>query len=421
MLNQETKVGLFVLCGIVALVIVTVLLGDIHLEKRYRIKIFFSDISGLPEKSQVRRAGVVVGKVTDIALVDDKAQVVASIRRDVKIHKDAQAKIVSFGIVGTKYLEITSGSEEEPLLGDGDTIIGIEPVSIDRAVEKVLLGVGDLVDRIKEIGKEEELGKSLRLILDNMRDVTRKLNRALGTEGQELNETIENLHQVSTNLREITDTVDEETIARSLQKLDKMLDEVADVAEKLNKGEGAMGRLLTDEQMGEQVEEVVKSLKESSEQAKNILQRTSSFQMAWDYQLNYNMNDEKLRSDFGLYLIPGRETFYHFSVNNIGEGDSAADSGDQKINSITVNVGKNLGRFSLYGGVIRSSGGIGGAFWPIKDRVEIGAEVFRFSKERAWVNAGTKFRVNDWFYFGINGEDILNQGTLNSSIGIVLK
>jgi len=421
MLSQETRVGLFVLCGLVALAVVTVLLGDIHIEKRYKIKIIFSDTSGLPEKAQVRRAGVVVGKVTDIKLVEDKAEVVASIRKDVKIHKDAQARIVSFGIVGTKYLEITSGSEEEPLLQDGDTIMGIEPVSIDRAVEKVLLGVGDLAEKIKEIGKEEELGRSLRLILDNMGDVSEKLNRALGPQGQELNEIIKNLHQLSINMREISDSLNQETIANSLQKLDKMLDEVAQAAEKLNRGEGAMGRLLTDEKMGEQVEQVVKSLQESSEQAKKILQRTSAFRMAWDYQLNYNMNDEKLRSDFGLSLIPHEETFYYFSVNNIGESNSATDSDDQKINSITVNVGKNLGLFSLYGGVIRSSGGFGGAFWPIKGRIRIGAEVFRLSRKRAWLNAGTKFRINDWCYFGINGEDILNQGTLNSSIGIVLK
>jgi len=116
MLTQETKVGFFVLCGLIALVIVTILLGDIHLGKRYKIKILFNDVSGLPKKAQVRRAGVVVGKVTDIELVDNKAQVVASIRKDVRIHKDARARIVSFGIVGTKYLEITSGSEKEPLL-----------------------------------------------------------------------------------------------------------------------------------------------------------------------------------------------------------------------------------------------------------------------------------------------------------------
>ena len=421
MLSQETRVGLFVLCGLVALAIVTVLLGDIHIEKRYKIKIIFSDTSGLPEKAQVRRAGVVVGKVTDIKLVEDKAQVVASIRRDVKIHKDAQARIVSFGIVGTKYLEITSGSEEEPLLEDGDTIMGIEPVSIDRAVEEVLLGVGDLVKKIKEIGKEEELGKSLRLILDNMGDVTEKLNRALGPGGRELNETIKNLRQLTTNMREITDSLDQETIANSLEKLDKTLDEVARVAEKLNKGEGTIGRLLTDERMGEQIEEVVESLQESSEQARKILERTSNLRMAWDYQLNYNTNDEKLRSDFGLSLIPETGTFYYFSVNNIGESSSDTDSGGQKINSITVNVGKNLGLFSLYGGVIRSSGGFGGAFWPIKDRISIGAEVFHLSRKRVWLNAGSKFRINDWCYFGINGEDILNQGTLNSSIGIVLK
>ncbi|MFB0527028.1 MAG: MlaD family protein [bacterium] len=421
MLSQETKVGLFVLCGLVALVVVTVLLGDIHLEKRYKIRIIFSDTSGLPEKAQVRRAGVVVGKVTDIRLVGDKAQVAASIRKDVKIHKDARARIVSFGIVGTKYLEITSGSEKEPLLQEGDTIIGIDPVSIDEAVEKVLLGVGGVLEEIRGIGKEEELGKSLRVVLDNIGDVTRKLNRALGTEGQELEETIKNFNQLSANIREITDSVNQERITSSLQKLDKSLDEIAEVAEKLSKGEGAIGRLLTDEKMGEQIEQVVESLQESSQQAKKILQKTSGFKTTWEYQLNYNVNEEKLRSDFGLSLIPGRERFYYFSVNNIGESNSDTDSDEQKTNSVTVNVGKNFGPFSLYGGVIRSSGGFGGAFWPVKDRVEIGAEVFRFSGKRAWLNTGARLRINDWCYLGINGEDILNQGTVNSSIGIVLK
>jgi phospholipid/cholesterol/gamma-HCH transport system substrate-binding protein len=347
--------------------------------------------------------------------------VIASIKKDARIHKDARARIVSFGIVGTKYLEITSGSENEPLLQDGDTIIGIEPVSIDRAVEKVLLGVGDLVEKIGGIGKEEELGKSLRLLLDNIGDVAEKLNRALGAEGQELKETIGNLHQLSANIREITDRIPEESINSCLQKLEKTLDGIAEVAEKLNRGEGAMGRLLSDEKMAKQVEQVVSSLEESSQEAEKILQRTSGFRMAWEYQLNYNVNEDNLRSDFGLYLIPGAERFYYFSVNNIGESSSATDSGDQRMNSITVKVGKNLGLFSLYGGVIRSSGGFGAAFWPVKDRIEIDAEVFRFSRKRAWLNTGTKFRINDWCYLGINGEDILNQGTVNSSIGIVLR
>jgi len=421
MLTQETKVGFFVLCGLIALVIVTILLGDIHLGKRYKIKILFNDVSGLPKKAQVRRAGVVVGKVTDIELVDNKAQVVASIRKDVRIHKDARARIVSFGIVGTKYLEITSGSEKEPLLQDGDTIIGIDPVSIDRAVEKVLLGVGDLVEEIRGVGKEEELGKSLRVFLDNIGDVSRKLNKALGAEGQELEETIKNLNQLSANIREITDSLNRKSIISSLQKLERSLDEIAGVAEKLNRGEGAMGRLLSDEKMGEQIEEVVESLQESSEQAKKVLQRTSGIRMTWGYQLNYNVNDEKVRSDFGLSLVPGRDKFYYFSVNNIGESNSGTDSGEQKVNSITVKVGKNLGMFSLYGGVIRSSGGFGGAFWPVRDRIGIDAEVFRLSRKRAWLNTGAKFRINDWCYLGINGEDILNQGTVNSSIGIVLK
>ncbi|NIM03877.1 MCE family protein [bacterium] len=421
MLSQETKVGLFVLCGLVALVIVTFLLGDIHLEKRYKIKILFNDVSGLPEKAQVRRAGVVVGKVIDIELVDNKAQVVATIKKDVRIHRDARARIVSFGLVGTKYLEITAGSKKEPLLEEGDTIIGIDPVGIDTAVEEILLGVGDLVEEIRGIGGEEELGKSLRVFLDNIGDVTRKMNKALGPEGQELEETIKNLNQLSANIREITDGLNQESITSSLQKLDRSLDEIAEVAEKINRGEGVMGRLLTDEKMGEQIEQVVESLQESSEQAKKVLRRTSDFKTTWRYQLNYNVNDEKLRSDFGLFLIPGKERFYHFSVNNIGDSDSDNDSGEQRANSVTVNAGKNWGLFSLYGGVIRSSGGFGGAFWPVEDRIGIDAEVFHLSRKKPWLNTGARFRINDWCYLGINGEDILNQGTVNSSIGIVLR
>ena len=421
MLSQETKVGFFVLAGLAALAVVTVLLGDIHLERRYRIRIIFTDISGLPEKAQVRRAGVVVGKVIDIRLVDDKAQVTASLRKDTRIHKDAQARIVSFGIVGTKYLEITSGSEKEPLIQDGDTIMGIEPVSIDVAVEKVLVGVAEITDKLKEMGKEEELGKSLRRILDNIGDVARKLNRALGTEGEELKGTIENLHQLSANVRELTDSLDKESITNSLEKLDKTLDGIARVTENLNRGQGVMGRLLTDEKMAEQVEQVVESLEESSERAKKILQTTSGLGSAWEYQLNYNLNEEKVRSDFGLHLLPSSKGFYYFSINNIGEDSNGTDSGDQKVNSISVKVGKNFGPFSLYGGIIRSTGGFGGVFWPIKERIEIGAEVFRLSRKRAWLNTGAKLRINNWCYVGINGEDILNQGTVNSSIGIVLR
>ena len=166
---------------------------------------------------------------------------------------------------------------------------------------------------------------------------------------------------------------------------------------------------------------VVESLEESSERAKKILQTTSGLGSAWEYQLNYNLNEEKVRSDFGLHLLPSSKGFYYFSINNIGEDSNGADSGDQKVNSISVKVGKNFGPFSLYGGIIRSTGGFGGVFCPIKERIEIGAEIFRLSRKRAWLNTGAKLRINNWCYVGINGEDILNQGTVNSSIGIVLR
>ena len=73
-MNQETKVGLFLLGALGVILGSVVFLGDVHLFKRSQeYFIDFSDVEALPPKAAVKVAGVEIGKVKDVELVNGRA------------------------------------------------------------------------------------------------------------------------------------------------------------------------------------------------------------------------------------------------------------------------------------------------------------------------------------------------------------
>jgi len=238
MINQETKVGLFVLSGLAILAVFIILLEGISLEKGYTVNVLFANSVGLPEKGAVKIAGVEVGKVKNIELVNGRALVVVFLKPKIRIHRDTQARIVSVGMVGNKYMELTKGSEEEPLLQNGDTIEGVNPEGLDDLVGIAKEGLDGLVDTLKSFEKGGSLEKSFARVLDNLVQITDKLNAALGKDGRDLKETVENLNGVSESLKSIS--------------------------AKLEKGQGAAGKLLSDRKTEEQVQNIITSLEKTS-------------------------------------------------------------------------------------------------------------------------------------------------------------
>ncbi len=439
MLSQETKVGLFVLAGGIILAIVVVFLGDIPLKKGYTINVLFDDIAGLPEKAPVKIAGVEVGKVLKIKLVKNKAGVEVWINSKIKVHSDAKVRIISTGVIGTKYMEMTMGSESELLLKKGDTIKGINPIGFDEMVDRVMGGLDGLMGVLESMKGKEDMGESFSSILRNTRDITQKINSALGPTERDLRETIisfrnltKSIEEFSADLKGITNesgqTVKDgiEKFDRVAGKLENILDSFASITEKVEGGEGVIGKLITDEEMAEDLEKALKNISNASQEAKKVLKRVSGFKTVWDYRLHYNIDEEKFRNNVGIRIEPNPSKFYYFSVNNIAEKeDSDYDEGGQKINSFSAQLGKRIGRFTFYGGMIRSTGGLGINYYPFGgDNIILNTEAFDFTRERdqetkAWVNVGGKVKLTDWWYLGINGEDILEQKTINTTVNLI--
>lgn len=139
----EVVVGLFMIAGFAALVYLAFNLGEVALlsgSRTYSIQAEFVNVAGVKKGATVQIAGVEVGKVAELSLVDQYAILTLEIEKGIEIAKDSMASVKSQGIIGDKYIQITPGGDEE-LLQEGDLIVDTESaVDIESIISKFAFG-----------------------------------------------------------------------------------------------------------------------------------------------------------------------------------------------------------------------------------------------------------------------------------------
>ena len=139
--SLELIVGLFLVTGIAAITYLSVVISGVSSfgDSGYRLMAKFENSSGLKRGAVIEIAGVKVGQVESINLDSEtqESMVWLEINETVEIQDDAVASIRTAGIIGDKYIKISTGGGE-PLV-DGDEIIDTEPaISIEELVSKYM-------------------------------------------------------------------------------------------------------------------------------------------------------------------------------------------------------------------------------------------------------------------------------------------
>ena len=113
----EIVVGVFVLVGILCLGYLSIKLGKLEMigGDVYEVDAQFNSASGLKPGSAVEIAGVEVGRVRGITLVEDRAKVKLAVNKTVKLYTDTIASIKTRGIIGEKFLALNPGGGGDPL------------------------------------------------------------------------------------------------------------------------------------------------------------------------------------------------------------------------------------------------------------------------------------------------------------------
>lgn len=137
----ELSVGAFVIIGAVALAYLAFTLGGVSWHRqRYELGARFSSAGELKTGAPVKVAGVAVGEVKRIALVNFGAETELLIDEGLKLPDDTIASIVSAGLLGDAYVTLSPGASERNLAAGG-RIRQTEPqVSLADLISKYAFG-----------------------------------------------------------------------------------------------------------------------------------------------------------------------------------------------------------------------------------------------------------------------------------------
>lgn len=147
--TRDFVTGLFVLTGLGALAYLSFTVGGLSYTGDTGLDVYamFDQVAGLKPKSPVDIAGVRVGQVRSITLDETfRAKVVLELDSKLQLPIDSSAAIVTAGILGDRYVQLSPGAEDE-MLKPGEQIAYTESAMVlERLIGKFMVNVGDKGD-----------------------------------------------------------------------------------------------------------------------------------------------------------------------------------------------------------------------------------------------------------------------------------
>ncbi len=288
----KLKVGLVVTIALVILFFAVMFAGNIEKVFSPKSTFFasFPDVKGLREGSPVWFAGVEIGSVKSINFtVFENIEVEMSVDADSLqyLKQDSEAIIMTLGLLGDKYVEISPGGAGSAALKTGDSVKGGSQTEIQDVVQtsqdsivQISGFVGMLEEILVKIDKGEgSVSKLIKdpAVYDNLRDsigelttLVRKIEAGSGTVGRLLNEdkiyvdlssSVEDIKLFARELRgsegSLSKIIKDPALYDRFQKASESLDTFT---EKLANSRGTVNRLIEDESLYVNINSASKNL-----------------------------------------------------------------------------------------------------------------------------------------------------------------
>jgi phospholipid/cholesterol/gamma-HCH transport system substrate-binding protein len=314
---NNLKLGGFVLAGVVFLVFSLYMIGRNRnlFGATFTLSTNFRSINGLVAGNNVRFAGIDVGTVQSISVVNDTSVlVVMVIDRKMRpfIKTNSIASLGTDGLVGNRLVNINSAPGQFPGVTDGDVIPSRIPVETDEMLRTLQLtnnNIAVITENLKQVSVRLNGSSTLwniladTMIAKDLKSAAAHFNHAaantqVATEGARgmvdrlaSGEGIANAIFVDTSLRKQL-----ENSIHGLQKTSASLDTAAvqlkDVISSIKHGKGTAGVLLTDTTLSKKVSQTVSNIEEGTGRFSENMEAMKS---NWLFRRYFRKQEEKKR------------------------------------------------------------------------------------------------------------------------------
>lgn len=408
------KVGLFfVSLGVAGTTYVVMSTDGFNQFNTRDYEVIMDDATGLSTNSKVYLAGVPVGKIRSINLTGDDALLTISFLKGVEIRADATVMRKSSSILGTSILALTPGSETASVLKAGGRIA---PTPGEASMTALLGSTQDLSAQLADILREfqENQMKLLAVSLETFNSIALKLDERSNAE-------LDRVSRILESTAAITERVDailadrEGDIGASATDIRIALENLRAITEEIRGGQGNIGKTLYDDELydnlvktaqetnvaASKLQDAIDSVNALAKNADTVVQdagKIVSKANGLGVQVNtagrYDIMSSGFRGGASLRLEPdSKDRWYRVGVTDAPDGTTkktvtevtgTAGSSRTETNetsygvAIDAELARRFGAFTLRGGMLESSVGVGFDFQPAS-WLSLSGEAFKFA------------------------------------------
>ena len=257
-------------------------------EKTRTFKVIYTKVDGLSPSNPVTLNGYKIGKVQKINFnSNDTRELIVDIviENEVKFSKTSKAELYETGLIGGKAIAIIPDYDNNAIAESGDYLIGsVKPgltdlvnqimPQIQLQLEAVMKKAGIVLSNINTLF-DEETKKSLKSSIDqfasltnSLSDTSENINDFIKDNSPNLTTTIDNLNATSLKMKDMSNSMSEVDLNLILTNLDSTISNLNNITNKLNQGEGTVGKLIYDDGLFKNLDNATKNLEELIEDIK---------------------------------------------------------------------------------------------------------------------------------------------------------
>jgi len=436
-MKQEAKVGLFVLiaCMIMAYFVINTSEEDSMFRfwqtqsAKRTLKVEMVDASGIRNGTPVSVAGVQVGAVDRVELLDGKALVHLKVDANLEVHENAYAALQSKGVLGDRYVALYPG--DGAALGES----GVLSAKTSPSLDEIMTVVHELGESVLNITQKFEAslesgpdGNRFVTIAANIEELSSQLVAMVAENRSNINNVSSNFSTLSDDLKGelpqilaemkalITDfrsVVHDERakISQTMENAQNMtsrmndaMSSVKSIAQKIDDGEGTIGKLINDNETAAKVDGILDKASESLEQVQSYLAAADAFEINLEFDSNYLARHDALFNRFRFQIAPNENKYYQVDVTSASKDhlpsvykEATTDILDANGNlvgreiqlvkdepddyAIGLQFAYRFDQFVMRGGLIEQTGGAGVDYLFFRDRMKLSMEMFDFNRD----------------------------------------
>ncbi len=429
----EVKVGALVVAigSLIAFMSMQVSDDPSFLGRSKKAWFLMPNASGLVKGSAIKSAGIPVGVIRDIRLQDGQARIDVSVKSDVGLTRSATVALRANGILGDKSIEVNPGELGDPELEDGGQIVNVKT---GGGIDDVMIQVADIAGSLKDVSKNLKEAISddgtnkhiLGRIVQNVEKLTSDIAQMTSENKEQIGEIVDQVHDITSTIDELVNDESDKGLKKTwkntLARLDSSMKNIDEITTKINKGEGTIGKLISDEQTAEDVSSAIEGIS-------GLVDSANKVSTGIDFN-SYYLNEVKAaRTAIGITIQPGLDRYYYIGL--ITDPAGVVETSNTKTTSagvttdvdevktyksktkFTVLYGKNFFDWTLRGGLIDNTGGVGVDYSMFHQKLKASLEAFDF--EKIQLRAALNYKLFYGVYLTTGYNDILKNRDAQSA------